>query len=69
MELYKVVDDKTHNVLLETDSSETANVWDYAYEQIKSHPEYDVFIEVYTDEGFSHYVDSESIIYERENKK
>lgn len=63
MESYKVVDDKTHTTLLETKE----NPWEYAYEQIKKHPESDIFIEVYDENGkFDHWVDSESIINDYE---
>ena len=65
MEKYRIVDDKSETVLLETDYNPDFNVWDYAYDQIKQHPEYDLFIEVYTENGFSHWVDSDSIICER----
>ena len=63
MEKYRVVDDKTLNVLLET----TENPWGFVYEQIKKHPEYDVYIEVYDENGkFDHWVDPESIVTDYE---
>ena len=62
MERFRIVDDKTGTVLVETDFNPQFKVWDKAYEIIKAHPEYDVYIEVYTEKGFSHYVDAESIV-------
>lgn len=69
MESYKVVDDVTHNILLETDETSCINAWEYAYDQIKRNPEYDVFIEVYEDGKFSHWCDPESIVYDYEVSK
>ena len=69
MERYKVVDDKSRTVLLETDSDSEINAWDFAYGQIKLHPEYDIFIDVTCDDGTSHWVDSESIVSDCENKE
>ena len=62
MEKYRVVDDNSHKVLLETDFNPNYNVWMFAYNQIKEHPEYDAFIDVYNEYGFSHWVDTERII-------
>lgn len=64
MDWYKVVDDKTGTVLLDQSKGRDPhlNVWGFAYAQIKSHPEYDVFIEVYEDDKFEHWVDSDSIV-------
>lgn len=65
MESYKVIDDRSGAVLLDTTGKNfNLNVWDFAEEQIKSHPEYDVFIEVYENGRFEHWVDSESILHD-----
>lgn len=69
MESYKVVDDKTHTVLLETDETSNIDVWEFAYKQIKENPQTDVFIEVYEDGVFDHWCDPESVVYDYELTK
>ena len=63
METYKVVDDSTHTVLREG----IFNAWEYAYNVIKETNSMEIYIEVFEDGSFSHWVDSESIVtyYER----
>lgn len=69
MESFKVVDDNTHDVLLEADETSNVDAWEFAYNQIKERPEMDVFIEVYEDGVFDHWCDPESIIYDYELSK
>ena len=57
MTTFKVVNDKTKEVLLET----AENPCHFAYEAIKQLG-HEIFIEVYEDGKFSHWVDSDSII-------
>lgn len=66
MERFKIVDDKCGKVLLETDNGKIA--WQFAHEKIKADGNQDIFIEVYTENGFSHWVDSERIVDETEDK-
>lgn len=68
-ERYTVVDDKTRTILLETGFEPEINVWDWAYEYIQTHPDSDVYIDVYTSRGFSHWVDSERIVCEVEEAR
>lgn len=69
MESFKIVDDNTKAVLLETDEKSDVNAWKFAYDQIKKQNNMNIFIEVYDDGKFSHWVDSESIVNDVELSK
>ena len=68
MQSFKVVDDKSKRVLFDSEDSPDVDVWEFAYKKIKEHPEYDVFIEVYTDGVFDYWIDSESIVVDYERR-